>query len=713
MTAQELKSKLTEDDIKKLLELMGATFYYEDDDMWITDTICHHGTKPKLYFYKDSMSFHCYTECGQLDIIGVVMGYKGYEQEEFQKAINWISVKLNLDNHVYGFGKQEQISDWEFIKKYKKNKKVKPKDKILVPYDKNILNIFQHFYCQSWIEEGISVETMKKYNILYSTWQQKIIIPHYDMNNNLVGVRSRALLPDDIELFGKYAPFKIGNKFYNHSLGLNLFGLNHNINAIQKKRKIMLVEAEKSVFQTDTMFGEDNFTVALCGSNLTDYQKGMILMLGVREVIVALDKQYQTLDSDECKNWSQHIKDKIIDKLSPFISVSVLWDSTNLLGYKDSPTDGVYPKYKPEAIEQSAFYSKNALGETKELVSSFGLRNSQLLTIAPTGSLSTMLGVSGGIEPIFANYYTRKTESLKGHDEYYKVYTPIVKKYIDEHNLKDDSELPDYFVTAQTLDYKNRIYMQSIWQSHIDASISSTVNVPNDFTIEQVESLYMSAWESGLKGVTIFRDGCKRSGILTTTSSVSDINDDKEKKTLPRGYIVVADDNVIGLKRKVMSGCGSLHIVAMFDPITGELLETYISKGSTGGCQSNLAAVSRLISLSARAGVDVYTIADQLKSCPACPSYVGRTMTKHDTSKGKCCPDAIANALIDMYKEMKNSIFSDDIETSNVKSKVIKKNTEDKEQSVNVKNPCPVCGEELTFEGGCNVCKACGWSKCD
>ena len=339
MTAQELKSKLTEDDIKKLLELMGATFYYEDDDMWITDTICHHGTKPKLYFYKDSMSFHCYTECGQLDIIGVVMGYKGYEQEEFQKAINWISIKLNLDNHVYGFGKQEQISDWEFIKKYKKNKKVKPKDKILVPYDKNILNIFQHFYYQSWIEEGISVETMKKYNILYSTWQQKIIIPHYDMNNNLVGVRSRALLPDDIELFGKYTPFKIGNKFYNHSLGLNLFGLNHNINAIQKKRKIMLVEAEKSVFQTDTMFGEDNFTVALCGSNLTDYQKGMILMLGVREVIIALDKQYQTLDSDECKNWSQHIKDKIIDKLSPFVSVSVLWDSTNLLSYKDSPTD--------------------------------------------------------------------------------------------------------------------------------------------------------------------------------------------------------------------------------------------------------------------------------------------------------------------------------------------------------------------------------------
>lgn len=376
---------------------------------------------------------------------------------------------------------------------------------------------------------------------------------------------------------------------------------------------------------------------------------------------------------------------------------------------------GVYPKYKPEAVEQSAFYSKNALGETKELVESFGLRNSQLLTIAPTGSLSTMLGVSGGIEPIFANYYTRKTESLKGHDEYYKVYTPIVKEYMDKYELKDDSELPDYFVTAQTLDYKNRIYMQSIWQSHIDASISSTVNVPNNFTVEQVEGLYMTAWEAGLKGVTIFRDGCKRAGILTTSSTEEENDVIEETKPLPRGYIVVADDNVIGLKRKIMSGCGSLHVVAMFDPISGELLETYISKGSTGGCQSNLAAVSRLISLSARAGVDVYTIADQLKSCPACPSYVGRTMTKHDTSKGKCCPDAVANALIEMYKEMQKSISDDDDKNMSVKSQTIKKTVESKESTVNVKikNPCPVCGEELTFEGGCNVCKNCGWSKCD
>lgn len=377
--------------------------------------------------------------------------------------------------------------------------------------------------------------------------------------------------------------------------------------------------------------------------------------------------------------------------------------------------DEPYPKYKPEAIEQSAFYSKNALGETKELVSSFGLRNSQLLTIAPTGSLSTMLGVSGGIEPIFANYYTRKTESLKGHDEYYKVYTPIVKKYMDEHGLKDDSELPDYFVTAQTLDYKNRIYMQSIWQSHIDASISSTVNVPNDFTVEQVENLYMTAWDAGLKGVTIFRDGCKRAGILTTTikDKKDEKSDDIKHHTLERGMIIKADDNCIGKKRTLKTGCGTLHCEAFFDPETGQLLETYFSKGSSGGCNNFMIGLSRAISLCARGGIDVYSIVDQLKSSGTCPSYAVRSATKHDTSKGSSCPVAIGNALLDMYNELQNELF-DDIEDSYTSETII---TLKKPLLINVEQSiapeCPECGGTLVFEGGCNTCKSCGWSKCD
>ena len=360
-----------------------------------------------------------------------------------------------------------------------------------------------------------------------------------------------------------------------------------------------------------------------------------------------------------------------------------------------------YPKFNCEAVNNSNFFNCNMSSPMKIN----NLRNSQLLTIAPTGTLSSMLGISGGIEPIFANYYTRKTESLHGHDEYYKVYTPIVKKYMEEHNLKDDSELPDYFVTAHDLDYKQRIDMQSVWQTHIDASISSTINVSNGFTVEQVEDLYMYAWQKGLKGVTIYRDGCKRSGILTTNDDSK--TEEKSDDTLKRGMIIRANDNCIGKKRTLQTGCGSLHCTAFFDPDTGDLLETYFSKGSSGGCQNFMVGLSRMISLAARGGIDIFSIVDQLKSSGTCPSYAVRTATKHDTSRGSCCPVAIGNALIDMYKEIMSEISDEEIQDVDI---VHHKKPISKSPST---TRCPECGGTLVFEGGCNTCKDCGWSKCE
>ena len=380
---------------------------------------------------------------------------------------------------------------------------------------------------------------------------------------------------------------------------------------------------------------------------------------------------------------------------------------------------GPYPNYDYDAIKKSDFFTEHASQETRDLVSCYGLRNSQILCVAPTGSISTMIGVSGGIEPIYANSYQRKTESLHGHDEYYKVYTPIVQKYMEEHGLTDESELPTYFVTASDLDFHDRIYMQSVWQKHIDASISSTVNVPNDFTVEDTEKLYMFAWENGLKGVTIYRDGCKRSGILSTNDekeTVSEVESVKDNdnvitsNTLPRGYIIKVDNNTIGKERHLQTGCGSLHVCGFFDTVTGDLLEDYISKGSQGGCLSNLIGLSRLISYAARGGCDIHGIVDQLLSVPACPSYVARTVTKHDTSRGACCPNAIGYALLDMYDEMQDELGlkdDQDEETSDESQPiepVIAKGSQPK---------CPECGSILIFEGGCNVCKNCGWSKCD
>ena len=351
---------------------------------------------------------------------------------------------------------------------------------------------------------------------------------------------------------------------------------------------------------------------------------------------------------------------------------------------------GAFEKCNIDEIMSTPYFKANTSEKTRELVRKYGLRNSQLLTIAPTGTLSTMLGISGGIEPVYANYYERKTESLHGTDVYYKVYTKIVESYMKQHGLRSDSELPDYFVTAMTLGYRQRIDMQSVWQTHIDASISSTVNVPNRFTVEETESLYMYAYEKGLKGITIFRDGCKRIGILNTSEKK-----EKEKdkvlagEGLKRGEILLVTDDVVGKKRKLTTGCGSLHCIALFDPHTGALLETYLSKGSTGGCNNFMVGLSRMI-------------------------YTARRVSRKDTSKGACCPMAVGNALLDMYNEMQMELAE---RKGNTKAKTVRTDKAPKPKAVSAeadtdKMYCPECGEPLVFEEGCNICKCCGWSKC-
>ena len=430
---------------------------------------------------------------------------------------------------------------------------------------------------------------------------------------------------------------------------------------------------------------------------------------------------------------------------------------------------GTYDNYNEDAIFKSNFFITNTSEQTKELVKKYGLRNSQLLTIAPTGTLSTMLQISGGIEPIFANYYERKTESLHGEEKIYKVYTPIVEKFMKIHEFEDSDELPDYFVTAMDgVKPLERIAIQGVWQNCIDASISSTVNLPHEATVEEVEEVYMEAYKKGLKGVTIYRDGCMRSGILLTENSTKEDKEDTEecaenaqmenvadpeksqnfevpnteKSQFKRGEVIeVRDDHIIARKKKLITGCGSLHFVALFDDQTGELLETYLSKGSTGGCANTLTGLSRMMSLSARAGVSVKDIVDQLQSTGVCPSYAVRSATKHDTSKGACCPMAVGNALTEMYKSIKEQLRQEAVdkacekvnEISETLNEIIDNDNFDefaelgkaidameKElcpecegQMEESYTRCPECGEKMRYEGGCVFCPSCGYSKCD
>ena len=174
--------------------------------------------------------------------------------------------------------------------------------------------------------------------------------------------------------------------------------------------------------------------------------------------------------------------------------------------------EGMFPKCSPSAIMATEYFKNLATdGMLEFYVKQYGLRNSQLLTIAPTGSISTMLGTSGGIEPLFATEFYRTTKSLHGEDVTYKVYSGIV----EESRLEQEwIEMPDYIVTSRNLDWKDRIKMQSVWQKYIDAAISSTINLPQETTQQEVFDIYIAAWNAGLKGCTIYRSGCEREGIL-------------------------------------------------------------------------------------------------------------------------------------------------------------------------------------------------------
>ena len=365
---------------------------------------------------------------------------------------------------------------------------------------------------------------------------------------------------------------------------------------------------------------------------------------------------------------------------------------------------GKYPKCNAQNIVSTDFFKTHENKELKSMVETYGLYNSQLLTCAPTGTLSTMLGISGGIEPIFANSYTRKTESLHGKDVEYKVYTPIVKEYMENHNISDDKSLPEYFITSQEINFKSRVNMQSIWQKHIDASISSTINLPVSATIDDIEEFYIYAWEQGLKGATIYRSGCKREGILTTTGEKQ-----IEEKQNELDCIVPISRNIfgktIGTTNKYKTACGSLYITINRDK-DGNIIETFVNVSKNGICKSNIDGISRMVSVALRSGTAVEEVVDQLKgiNCAAC----SRALAKGEKLDGISCPDILSKAI-------QNEYDSDEIyikKTKRGKGRKKIKPVEREASEKGVGGRCSECDGELKFEGGCVVCLNCGWSRC-
>lgn len=253
--------------------------------------------------------------------------------------------------------------------------------------------------------------------------------------------------------------------------------------------------------------------------------------------------------------------------------------------------------------------------------------------------------------------------------------------------------------------------------------------MPKETTVEDVKQLYISAWEKGCKGITIYREGSRDPILFTEPKKEEQISEEVSLNTenaklqleaehsLNRGEVLPTSNHWLGLKRKLITGCGSLHVNSYWDPKTGELRECFLSKGSTGGCQHYMIGLSRMISLAARGGIGIDAILDQLKSCGTCPSYAVRQATQKDCSKGSCCPVAVGNALRDMHKEIQDIIC--ECNSTNSEPRIITKiitphegYTEIKEYT-RILEECPSCHEKtLIHQGGCLDCTNCGYSRC-
>lgn len=396
----------------------------------------------------------------------------------------------------------------------------------------------------------------------------------------------------------------------------------------------------------------------------------------------------------------------------------------------DYAVDNDYSSYLGFNVENfcnCTFAQKVLDRETKEYVKAKGrVYNSQFLTIPPTGSVSIILGnCSSGVEPNFAWQYNRKIETIYDEPRKVLVTAGIIKEYLDyvkgkldvdmtvEELLKTD--LPPYFVTATNgVTYMQRVAMQSACQDYIDGAISGTVNLPNDATVEDIANLYKEAWLQGLKGITVYRVGSEREGILTevtpvTTSEETKVEIPRGKKLehleLQRGEKKAIAPDTIYYKEEVKIGCGELNLFIGYSPSEKALQDFWVKRKGNGGCERNIESTVISMSLLQRVGGSFEMLEESFKGIGSCNSFVHARSKGAKLSKGSNCGQAIFNTLYDFVKRMEK----------NEGRYVLKQNFAEGDPNLPVVfgNPCPSCGKPLHRQGGCYTCDECGYNKCD
>lgn len=344
----DLKESLSIDQIFGLVaELGGEPIMDRSGGFFTSKTICHNHLgegSHKLYYYENTHLFKCYTDCGtSFDIYELVCKVKTLAGMDWNlpKAIAYVASYFGVAAQSQDFENlQENLQDWEIFDNHDKISSISNSEQIveLKIYDDTILHNLPTPRILPWEQEGITPEVMKSRGICYDPLNQGIVIPHYDVDGKLVGIRERTLIKEN-EKFGKYRPAIINKQMYNHPLGFNLYNLNNSKEAIKALGQAIVWEGEKSSLLYASYFGQENdITVAACGSALISYQVKLLIAAGAEEIIVGFDKQFKEIGDEEWKRWTKKLTD-INTKYSADCRISFLFDKNGLLGYKDSPID--------------------------------------------------------------------------------------------------------------------------------------------------------------------------------------------------------------------------------------------------------------------------------------------------------------------------------------------------------------------------------------
>ncbi len=419
-------------------------------------------------------------------------------------------------------------------------------------------------------------------------------------------------------------------------------------------------------------------------------------LLGLGDMFVRMGIKY---DSDEALATAYQV-------------CSVMSDVTYETSVELAKEKGQFPNFDWEGYSKSKFI-QNLPSKTRDNIKKYGIRNATLLTVPPTGSGSIIARVTSGIEPIFQTSYFRrvKQNSDDGNSfKEYKVIHPTVEKLYG-----DDKNLPDYVVTAHDIDPFFRVEMQGVIQKYIDSSISSTVNLDEDVPVETVADIYMTAYKAGLKGITVYREGAREGILITEKKRTDSLNTDEysekgESQKVPSKTPRIRPPETQGVTIRMRTGEGSLYITINEDE--HGLCEVFTTIGKAGGhAAAQSEAISRLISLALRSGIDPYDVVKQLRGIS------GPNPTWEKGNLILSTPDAIGRAL---EEYLKGASIEFDVTSSRESSGMKFSMTDDLESKRAAANfnprtmkTCPDCGSTVQHENGCVVCKSCGFSKCE